>query len=136
MSGKSTSPIPAVVNETSEAMLSLTQAFLTGTQNIVDLNFSTLRKILDNEASCLNALVQVSDLKEANDLQMTLARTLAETAMSYSKEAWQLNLQNTEAFAGLLRSNQELLRQSGKNPWQGLTVLSGLDFFRNLAERK
>lgn len=136
MSGKATNQIPATASETTDAVLSLTQACLTATQNIVDLNFSTLRKMLDDEASCLNALAQATDLKEASSLQTTLARSLGETAMTYSKEAWKLNLQNAEEVADLFRSNQELLRQSGKNYWQNLTGLNALNFFRNAAERK
>jgi len=136
MSGKATNQIPAIANETTDAVLSLTQVCLTATQNIVDLNFSTLRKMLDDEASCLNALAQATDLKEASSLQTTLARSLGETAMTYSKEAWKLNLQNAEEVADLFRSNQELLRQSGKNYWQNLTGLNALNFFRNAAERK
>lgn len=92
--------------------------------------------MLDDEASCLNALAQATDLKEASSLQTTLARSLGETAMTYSKEAWKLNLQNAEEVADLFRSNQELLRQSGKNYWQNLTGLNALNFFRNAAERK
>lgn len=136
MSAKSANPIPVALNETVEATLSLTQTCLNASQNIVDLNFSTLRKILDDEASCLTGLTHAASAKEASSLQTTLAKNLAETAMGYAKEAWKLNLKNVEEIAEVLRSNQELLRQSAKTPWQGLNGLSGLDFFRSLTERK
>lgn len=98
------SPLSPASDVLAASFLNATRVYFQAWENLAELNFGTLRQLLDDEAAGCKHLWDSTDLKQAAAVQTSLARVLLERNTAYARAAWELGNATAGELNPLLRS--------------------------------
>lgn len=92
-----------VNNSLATSALGATQAYFNALQTLAELNFGTVRQVLDDEADGYKRLLGATSLQQAVEIQTELANTLLQRGATYARAAYAVTTTATGELTPVLQ---------------------------------
>lgn len=90
--------------------LGATQAYFNALQSLAELNFGTVRQVLDDEATGYKRLLGATSLQQAVEIQTELGNTLLQRSTTYARSAYAVTTVAANELAPVLQSQYSELQ--------------------------
>lgn len=87
-----------------DSLLSVANTALASAERIANLNFETVRSVVDESIANTKALMDAKDPKEALSIQTSLAKPSLEKAVAYSRSMVEISTQTQQELTKMLES--------------------------------
>ena len=93
-----------VNNVVATSFLGATQAYFNAVQGLAELNFGTVRQVLDDEAAGYKRLLGATSIQQAVEIQTELANTLLQHGATYARTAYEVTTSAAGELTPVLQS--------------------------------